>query len=83
MLSLSRTFDHDTSRTRSISRPFLGGEPLVDGDDERGGVRERDEADGQSASLSLHLSSSAAVITACATSAILRFSFIAVLRSSA
>ena len=82
ILSLSRTFDHDTSRTSSTSRPFGGGKALVDRDEQRRRVGERDEADAQLVSCA-HLNSSAAVITDCATSAIFLFSFIAVLRSSA
>ena len=80
MLSLSRTFDHDTSRTSSTSRPSAAAEALVDRDEQRGRVGERDEADAQPFG---HLNSSAAVMTDCATSAIFLFSFIAVLRSSA
>ena len=79
MLSLSRTFDHDTSRTSSTSSPSAAAEALVDRDQQRGRVGERDEPDAQLR----HLNSSAAVITDCATSAIFLFSFIAVLRSSA
>ena len=60
---------------------FGRGEALVDRDDQRGRVAERDEADAQA--LVAHLNSSAAVMTDCATSAIFLFSFIAVLRSSA
>ena len=81
MLSLSRTFDHDTSRTSSTSRPSRGGKPLVGGDDQGRGVGERDEADPELGVRAAHLKSSAAVITDCATSAILRFSFMAVVRS--
>ena len=60
---------------------FLGREALVDRDQQRGRVGERDEPDAQARIA--HRSSSAAVITDCATSAIFLFSFIAVLRSSA
>ena len=60
---------------------FGRGEALVDRDDQRGRVAERDEADAQA--LVAHLNSSAAVMTDCAISAIFLFSFIAVLRSSA
>ena len=48
-------------------------EPLVDRDQQRGRVRERDESDAQPVA---HLNSSAAVMTDCATSAIFLFSFI-------
>ncbi len=61
---------------------FGRGEALVDRDDQRGRVAQRDEADAQTL-VGGHLNNSAAVITACATSAIFLFSFIAVLRSSA
>ena len=60
---------------------FGCGEALVDCDDQRGRVHERDEADAQP--LVAHLNSSDAVMTDCAISAIFLFSFIAVLRSSA
>ncbi len=53
MLSLSRTFDHDTSRTSSTSRPSAAAEALVDRDDQRRRVAERDEADPQLVSASL------------------------------
>ena len=62
---------------------FSRGESLVDRDDERGRVTERDEADAQALMQVAHLNSSAAVITDCATSAIFLFSFMAVLRSMA
>ena len=71
-------FDHETSRTSSTSSPSAAVEALVDRDEQRGRVGERNEADAQ-----FHLNSSAAVITDWATSAIFLFSFIAVLRSSA
>ena len=80
ILSLSRTFDHETSRTSSTSSPSPRAEALVHRDQQRGRVGERNEADAQPVG---HLNSSAAVITDCATSAIFLFSFIAVLRSSA
>ena len=60
---------------------FLGGKALVDGDDQRRRVGERDEADAQT--VLGHFNSSAAVTTDCATSAIFLLSFIAVLRNSA
>jgi len=60
---------------------FRGGETLVDRDDQRGRIAERDEADAQP--VLAHFNSSAAVTTDCATSAIFFFSFIAVRRSSA
>ena len=81
MLSLSRMFDHDTSRTSSTSSPSAAAKPLSTATISAVGVAERNEADAQM--LVAHLNSSAAVITDCATSAIFLFSFIAVLRSSA
>ena len=63
--------------------PFLGGEALVDRDEQRGRVGERDEADAQPPAIGTHLNISEAVITDCAISAIFLFSFIAVRRSSA
>ena len=81
MLSLSRTFDHDTSRTSSTSSPSAAANPLSTATMQRSRVAQRNEADPQT--LVAHLNSSAAVITDCATSAIFLFSFIAVLRSSA
>ena len=57
---------------------FRRGKALVDRDQQRGGVGERDEPDPQPVA---HLSNSAAVTTDCAISAIFLFSFMAVLRS--
>ena len=70
---------------------FRGGEALVDCDDQRGRVAERNEPDAQAVvsqmlvgeTVFAHLNNSAAVITDCATSTIFLFSFIAVLRSMA
>src|SRR5262245_65923867 len=62
-------------------KAFGSRKALVGCDNEGGRVAERDETDPQSSIA--HLNSSAAVMTDCATSAILRFSFMAVLRSSA
>jgi hypothetical protein len=59
------------------------GEAAVGGDYEGGSIGERDEADPEPGLLAAHLNSSAAVITDWATSAILRFSFMAVVRSRA
>src|SRR4051794_14252515 len=59
---------------------FLRGKALVDRDQQRGRSGKRNESDAQPLG---HLNISAVVMTDCATSAILRFSFIAVLRSSA
>ena len=61
-------------------QPLLFSEPLFARDDQQRGVDERQEADSQS---HRHPSNPAAMTTECATSAILRFSFIAVRRSSA
>ena len=60
--------------------PFGGAKPLVDGDDQRRRVDQRDEPDPQP--LRAHFSISDAVITDWAMSAIFFFSFIAVVRSS-
>ena len=62
--------------------PLGGGEALVDRDDQRGRIGQRDEPDPQSRFACGHRNSSAAVTTDWATSAIFLFSFIAVLRSS-
>ena len=81
ILSLSRMFDHETSRTSSTSSPSAAAKPLSTATISAAASRQRNEADAQL--LAAHLNSSAAVITDCATSAIFLFSFIAVLRSSA
>ena len=79
MLSLSRTFDHETSRTSSTSRPSAAQKPLSTAISSAAA-----SASGMNPMRSVaHLNSSAAVMTDCATSAIFLFSFIAVLRSSA
>ena len=62
------------------AQPFPLGESLFARDDQQRGVDQRQKADSQ---LRRHRSSPAAMTTECATSAILRFSFIAVRRSSA
>ena len=62
---------------------FLGGEALVDRDEQRGRVASGMKPMRNRAPLVAHLNISAAVITDCAISAIFLFSFIAVLRSSA
>ncbi len=82
MLSLSRTFDHDTSRTSSTVKPFGGGKAAIDRDDQGRRVHERNDSRCVSFDLA-HFNSSAAVSTDCAISTIFLFSFIAVLRSSA
>jgi hypothetical protein len=63
-------------------KPLGSGEALIDRNDQRGRVGQRDEPDPQSRLACGHRSSSAAVTTDWATSAIFLFSFIAVLRSS-
>ena len=60
--------------------PFGRGKPLVDGDDQRGGIDQRNETDVKR--LTGHFSSSAAVTIDCAISPIFFFSRIAVDRSS-
>ena len=60
---------------------LIGGESACRGDDRRGGVDQRDEADLQA--VRAHPRSSAAVTTDCAISEIFFFSFIATLRSRA
>ena len=78
ILSLSRTFDHDTSRT-SLDLEALGrGKSLLDGNDQSGGVDQRDEADLERAR---HFRSSDAVTIDWAISPIFFFSRIAVDRS--
>ena len=79
ILSLSRTFDHDTSRTSVTSSPSAAAKPLVDGDDQGGGVDQRNEAYAQRCG---HFSNSEAVRIDCAISPIFFFSRIAVERSS-
>ena len=64
-------------------QPFLRRKPFVHGDDQRGRIGERYETNPELHRAAFHLRSSVAVITAWATSAILRFSFMAVLRSAA
>ena len=59
--------------------PLLGGKSLVDGDDQRGGIDERDKADVKRCT---HFSSSDAVRIDCAISPIFFFSRIAVERIS-
>ena len=71
-----RDFAHQFDR-----QALFGGEALVDRDDQSRRVDQRDEADAHGNFA--HFSSSAAVTTDCATSAIFLLSFIAVLRNSA
>ena len=81
ILSLSRTFDHDTSRTRSSASPCCAAKPLS-----AATISAAASASGMKPirrRVAAHFSSSAAVTTDCATSAIFLFSFIAVLRSIA
>src|SRR5262245_46414866 len=63
-------------------KPFRGCEALVDSNQQRGSVGERDISDPQ-LGLGTHFNNSAAVITDWATSAIFLFWLIAVLRRSA
>ena len=85
-LSLSRTFDHDTSRMQRDVEPLLARKPLVDGDQQRGRIDQRDEPDPQRRQRAWlvvrHFSSSDAVMIDCAISAIFFFSRIAVERIS-
>ena len=73
--------DEDTETQELDVEAFRGREALVDRDQQCGRVAQRNEPDPQPCLG--HLNSSAAVTTDWATSAILRFSFMAVLRSSA
>ena len=78
-MSLSRTFDHDTSRTSVDVEPLVRGKSLVDGDDQRGRIDQRNEPDVKRRA---HFSSSDAVRIDCAISPIFFFSRMAVERIS-
>ncbi len=77
ILSLSRTFDHETSRTKVDIEAFGRGEAVVDGDDQCGGIDQRNETDAKRAR---HFRISDAVRIDCAISPIFFFSRIAVER---